>query len=87
MLSATCCQRPNKESMRARRNTSLFAEIIKAGLLVGTLDILAAFLNYYITTGNKDVFTVLRYIASAVFGRAAFAGGVNSVVAGLFFTT
>lgn len=68
-----------------KTTNSLAGEIIKAGLIVGTLDISAAFIYYYITTGNKDVFTILRYIASAVFGKEAFAGGVTMSVAGLIF--
>ena len=42
--------------------------ILKAGLLVGTLDIAAAFLNFYIKTG-KNPTIVLKYIASAALGK------------------
>ena len=71
--------------MPSTKTKSLPAEIIKAGLIVGTLDISAAFIYYYITTGNKDVFVILRYIASAVFGKVAFTGGVAMSTAGLIF--
>lgn len=59
------------------------ATILKAGLLVGTLDIAAAFASAWISSGTKpDV--VLKFIASGVFGReAAFAGGWGMVVRGL----
>lgn len=60
-----------------------FFEIIKAGLLVGTLDILAAFIYYFIQTGRKDVFNVLKYVASGLFGKDAFSGGNQIVLAGL----
>jgi hypothetical protein len=68
-----------------KTTNSLFIEIIKAGLIVGTLDISAAFIYYYIATGNKDVFTILRYIASAVFGKEALTGGAGMSIAGLIF--
>jgi hypothetical protein len=58
--------------------------IIKAGLIVGTLDIIAAFLNFYFKTG-KNVTIVLKYIASAVFGKSAMAGGDLMVLSGLLF--
>ena len=56
--------------------------IVLAGLLVGSLDIIAALVNFYINTG-KDPKIVLKYIASAVFGKAAFSGGNNMAVWGL----
>ena len=56
--------------------------IIKAWLLAGTLDILSALLYYYIKTG-KDPANVLRYVASAVFGKTAFSGGTSMAAAGL----
>jgi hypothetical protein len=58
--------------------------IIKAGLIVGTLDIIAAFLSFYFKTG-KNVTIVLKYIASAVFGKSAMTGGDLMVLAGLLF--
>jgi uncharacterized membrane protein YagU involved in acid resistance len=71
--------------MPPTKTKSLFSEIIKAGFIVGTLDISAAFVYYYLTSGNKDVFTILRYISSAVFGKEAFTDGVGMSVAGLIF--
>ncbi len=58
--------------------------IIKAGLIVGTLDIIAAFLNFYVKTGRNPII-VLKYIASAVFGKSAMAGGFGMALAGLLF--
>jgi len=59
--------------------------ILKAGLLVGTLDIAAAFANTWISSGTApDV--VLKFIASGVFGREeAFAGGWGMAAMGLLF--
>lgn len=59
-------------------------KIIWTGLLVGTLDMLAALLDYYINTG-KGPAGVLTYIASGVFGRAAMSGGVTMQLTGLVF--
>ena len=53
-------------------------------MLVGSLDILAAFANYYIKTG-KDPLVVLKYIASAVFGPSVYTSGTGMIVAGLVF--
>lgn len=58
--------------------------ILFAGLLVGSLDILAAFIDFYIATGNGPA-GVLRYIASGVFGNKAFTGGNTMLLWGLFF--
>ncbi|WP_316768781.1 hypothetical protein [Pedobacter frigiditerrae] len=56
--------------------------IIKAGLLAGTLDIIAAFLNFYYKTG-KNPTIVLKYIASAIFGKEAMTGGIEMLLTGL----
>lgn len=58
--------------------------ILKAGLIAGTLDIIAAFLNFYFKTG-KNVTIVLKYIASAIFGKDAMGGGDGMALAGLLF--
>lgn len=58
--------------------------ILKAGFLVGTLDILAAFADYYLLTG-KGPDGVLRFIASGMFGAEAFSGGTAMMVWGLIF--
>ena len=53
-----------------------------AGLLVGSLDIIAAIVNFYAKTG-KDPQIVLKYIASALVGKEAFAGGTAMSALGL----
>ena len=66
-------------------NKSIFSfHVLKAGLLVGTLDILAAFLQYFIKT-NKDPLPVLKFIASGVFGKEAFTSGNGMYAWGLVF--
>ena len=56
--------------------------ILKATLVAGSLDIAAAFVNYFIKTGNPPE-RVLWFIASGVMGSAAFQGGTLVALAGL----
>lgn len=63
---------------------NLITVFLLSGLLVGTLDIAAALIQYYAQTG-KDPLNVPRFIASGVFGAAAFSGGVPMAGWGLFF--
>jgi uncharacterized membrane protein YagU involved in acid resistance len=56
--------------------------ILLAGLLVGSLDIIAAIVNFYSKTG-KNPQIVLKYIASAVVGKEAFSGGMEMSALGL----
>ncbi|GGG97458.1 hypothetical protein GCM10007415_36060 [Parapedobacter pyrenivorans] len=58
--------------------------VVRAGLIIGTLDILAAFLQFYFTTHNNPV-VVLHYIASGVFGDGAYKGGILMAGWGLLF--
>lgn len=60
------------------------SKIIKAGLIVGTLDICAASTQYFIRTG-KGPDGILKFVASGVFGKAAATGGVMMSIAGLLF--
>ncbi len=59
----------------------LFNIILRAGLLAGTLDILAAIL--ILAKGNAE--GTLKFIASGVFGKSAFSGGYDMVVLGAAF--
>lgn len=58
--------------------------IFLTGFLVGTLDILAAFADYYIQTGQGPA-GVLRFIASGIFGNEAFTGSDTMIWWGLLF--
>lgn len=58
--------------------------ILFAGFLVGSLDILSAFVDYYIQTG-KGPEGVLKFVASGVFGQSAFSGGAMMIFSGLLF--
>ena len=57
--------------------------ILKASLLAGSLDMLAACLYYFIKTGNTGYDLIPKFIASAIFGKAAFSGGAELVFLGL----
>lgn len=53
-----------------------------SGLLVGSLDITAALIQFYIKTG-KNPLIVLKYIASAILGKEAFSGSSGVAAFGL----
>jgi hypothetical protein len=61
---------------------SKITAIIKAGLLAGTMDILAAFIKYSLE-GKKNVTVILRYIATGVLGKDAMKGGAGVSALGL----
>ena len=58
--------------------------ILKTTLVAGTLDITAACTNAYFSTGTTPV-TLLKYIASGLLGKPAFAGGLEIMALGLLF--
>lgn len=62
----------------------MWKSIFATTLFAGTLDILAACLNAYLSV-NITPDKVLKYIASGVFGNAAFSGGTGMVLFGLLF--
>ncbi|HEX7845178.1 MAG TPA: hypothetical protein VF476_05200 [Chitinophagaceae bacterium] len=62
----------------------LLPAILLSGLIVGTADILAAFISAYIKSNTKPD-AVLKFVASGVFGRKAFGGGTSMAAAGLLF--
>jgi hypothetical protein len=64
--------------------SSAFRKILIAGLVVGTLDITAAALQYWIAT-DKNPLNVLPMVASGAFGRNAFDGSVQMKIYGLLF--
>ena len=62
-------------------NSNLLTSILFTGLLAGTLDILAAI---FLLAGGNAVGT-FKFIASGVFGKAAFEGGNDMVAWGVLF--
>lgn len=62
----------------------MLKQIIKTTLLAGSLDIVAAFIQAYLQNNTAPA-TVLKFIASGVFGNAAFEGGYGMMTYGLVF--
>lgn len=65
-------------------NRNFWGAVLKAGFLVGSLDMISAFIYFRLRTG-RDPLIVLKYISSAVLGKAAFTGSVGVVLLGLVF--
>jgi hypothetical protein len=63
---------------------SFLACALIAGMITGSLDISAAFIQYFIRT-QKNPVAVLPYIASGVFGKEAFNGQTIMIWCGLIF--
>lgn len=60
----------------------MWKQIFKATALTGSMDICAAFIQAYLVKGTTpDI--ILKYIASGLFGKDAFAGGFGYMLAGL----
>ena len=62
--------------------TARNAKILQAGLIAGTLDILSAFIYYFIKSGKTNFLIIFKFIASAIFGKAAGEGGTGMILAG-----
>lgn len=60
----------------------MWKPILKATALAGTLDIAAAFIQAYLGSHTMPG-TVLKYIASGLFGSSAMAGGAGMMIVGL----
>ncbi|RXK58894.1 hypothetical protein ESA94_16025 [Lacibacter luteus] len=62
----------------------MWKQILKTGLLAGTLDIVAACTQAYVMRGTTPE-TVLKFIASGVLGSTAMKGGAEVALLGLLF--
>lgn len=65
-------------------NAIFSIKTIKAAIFVGTLDILAASIQFYLKT-NKGPAPIFKFIASSVFGKKAFTEGNIMILYGLLF--
>src|SRR5258708_39219255 len=68
----------------SNHSRSLLLTILLTGLLVGTLDAIAAVIQFIIPTWRNPV-RIFEYIASGVFGTNTFSGGPIMAVTGLLF--
>jgi uncharacterized membrane protein YagU involved in acid resistance len=59
--------------------------ILTAGFVAGTLDIIAAMVLRSIQVGKVNIIPVLKFIASGMFGKEAFKGGITMAFYGLAF--
>lgn len=65
--------------------TSYATAVLKIGFFAGSLDILSAFVSYYLATRTNPL-KVLNYVASGAFGKtAAYGGGAGMALLGLLF--
>lgn len=62
---------------------SLYRVIALSVLLVGTLDLLSAYIDVYLETGRNSFPLVSKYIASAWVGKQAFSGGTGMILLGI----
>jgi len=67
-----------------RKKVRSIKTVLGAGLFAGILDAIAAIL-IYLYSGGKNINRVFQYIASAIFGKAAFSGGLLMVLYGIIF--
>jgi len=75
------------ETKRSTQTVSPFNRltfVLKIGLFVGFLDIAVACIDAYLRFGSSPL-AVFRFIASGVFGEAAFSGGVPMAMWGCIF--
>ena len=70
--------------MSTRTEPSAGSVILKAWLLAGSLDIIAACTYYSLRTGNAPI-RVLKFVASGVFGADAIQGDSGYAIYGLLF--
>lgn len=68
--------------MTATHPSAVRRVALATGLIAGTLDALAASIQFYLRTGNSPA-GVWRYVASALLGPSARTGGSGTVVVGL----
>lgn len=69
---------------QAKQSSGTFKTILVAGLLAGTLDLLAA-VAWFLLGGGKEPERIFRFIASGWFGKEAFAGGEGMAAMGVLF--
>jgi len=75
----------NYPKAHAGSRSSAFKTILIAGLVAGTIDILAAISVYVLIMKRITTTQLLQGIARGVFGKPAFEGGIKMALAGLGF--
>ena len=67
--------------MENKKEPRKYSVIVFVGLLTSTLDAMAAIISAH----KIPAASIFKFIASGVFGKAAFEGGTGMVIAGIFF--
>lgn len=75
---------PSSSTLEIQRSRNLFRGLLLSGLLIGLLDGTAACISAFASRGTSPV-VVFQYVASGVFGREAFSGGLSIAAMGLLF--
>lgn len=65
--------------------TSFPGAVLLAGFITGTLDILSAFVYFWIASHGQPVTKILVFVSSGVFGKEAFSAGPAMMWWGLLF--
>jgi uncharacterized membrane protein YagU involved in acid resistance len=68
----------------ATKQINAIVPILVGGLIAGTLDISYACIYSYLRRGTSPA-TILQSVASGVFGKSAFTGGLKMAAVGLLF--
>jgi uncharacterized membrane protein YagU involved in acid resistance len=71
-------------SLNSVEKRNILATILLTGLLVGTLDALGAII-YFIISFHSNPVRIFQYIASSVFGKAAYSGEISMIIYGVIF--
>ncbi|WP_295712947.1 hypothetical protein [Mucilaginibacter sp.] len=72
------------KNIKPQQNDAILT-ILWLCFLTGTLDGIAAIIWNYFTNGSIHADIIFKFIASGVFGKAAFNGGAEMVLAGVIF--
>lgn len=75
----------SESSLSKLSSNTMLKTIMPAGFVAGTLDILAAIAVYAGILGVTSAARILQLIASGVFGKSSFDGGIKTAAAGLIF--
>ena len=67
------------------KSKSLLLTTILAAFLSGLLDLVAAIIVYSILLDKTSALRILQSVASGVFGKSAYSGGIEMAVIGLIF--
>lgn len=74
----------DRQHPEVSKTKKMIKTILITALIAASLDIIAAFVNAFIVGGRDPIF-VLQFIASGIWGKQAFSGGLDMAFYGLLF--